>query len=139
MKASHVAWNARKLIIDIGKVLPFLVCCVVILSYVESLFSLALSDFLYLDGAMILNTPLSYLVGQIFEYDVIMFAIMLVLGLAIEACRWNILTTLYLGIHLLEKSYFDFELTPFCIYLIILSNLIVSCYLVYRGIKALIG
>lgn len=139
MRNLYIAWNARKLVIDIGKVLPFIVCGVVIISYVESLFSLALSNYLYYDGTMILDTPLSFLVGQIFEYDVIMFAIMLVLGLAIEACRWNILTTLYLGIHLLEKSYFDFELTPFCIYLIIISNLIVSCYLVYRGIKALMG
>lgn len=79
MKSSHVAWSARKLVIDIGKVLPFIVCGVVIISYVESLFSLALSNYLYYDGTMILDTPLSFLVGQIFEYDVIMFAIMLVL------------------------------------------------------------
>ena len=135
---SPIAWNARKLVIGIGKLLPFVVCGVVIISYAESLFSLALSDYLYYDGTMILNTPLSFLVGQIFEYDVMAFAIMIVLGLAIEACRWNILTTFYLGLHLLEKSYLDFELEPLYIFVVIIVNLVISCYLMYRGIKNLL-
>ena len=55
------------------------------------------------------------------------------MSIAIEACRWNLWATFYLFVHLAEKSFFDFELDVWQIYIIAIANLIVSGYFTYKG------
>ena len=128
----------RRLLIQLGKTLPFVLCVAILVSYIETVFNLATSHFLYLDGVVIPNTPISFVVGQIFEYDLLVCCIMLTMSIAIEACKWNLWTTFYDFFHIAEKSYFDFELEPTTIYIICLANIIVAGYLTYKGIKILI-
>lgn len=127
----------RRLLIQLGKTLPFVLCVAIFVSYIETVFNLATSHFLYLDGVVILNTPISFVVGQIFEYDLLVCCIMLTMSIAIEACKWNLLTTFYDFAHIAEKYYFDFELEPTTIYIICLANIIVAGYLTYMGIYIL--
>ena len=128
----------RRLLIQLGKTLPFVLCVAILVSYIETVFNLATSHFLYLDGVVIPNTPISFVVGQIFEYDLLVCCIMLTMSIAIEACKWNLWTTFYDFFHIAEKSYFDFELEPTTIYLICAANIIVAGYLTYKGIKILL-
>jgi len=128
----------RRLLIQLGKTLPFVLCAVILVSYIETVFNLTTSHFLNLDGVIILNTPISFIVGQIFEYDLLVCCIMLTMSIAIEACKWNLWATFYTFVHIAEKYYFDFELEPTTIYIICLANIIVAGYLTYKGIKILI-
>ena len=128
----------RKLLIHIGKVLPFVVCFLICINYLETLFALSTSSFLVYDNVVIPSTTLSFFIGQYFEYNLQMLFVLVILSIAIETCIYNKLACGYLGINLAEKSYFDFELEPTYIYIICIANIIVAGYLTYKGIKILL-
>lgn len=127
----------RRLLIRIGKVLPFVIGFIVCFNYVECFYALCVDDYLLYDNIVILNTPISFFVGKHFEYNIQMLAVLIIISIAIETCIYNKLACLYLGINLLEKSYFDFELEPTAIYIICTLNIIVAGYLTYKGIAIL--
>lgn len=129
--------KVRKLLIRIGKVLPFVVCLIACVNFIEMAFAVATSDFLIYDGIVIPNTPISFFVGQYFEYNLQMLVVLVIISIAIETCIYNKLACGYLGVNLAEKSYFDFELEPTTIYIICLANIIVAGYLTYKGIYLL--
>lgn len=129
--------QARRLLINIGKMLPFVVCFLVLLNYAESLYAMMTEDYLSYDGCIILNTPIAFYIGSHFEYNIQMLVVLCVISVAIETCIYNKLACLYLGVNLFEKSYFDFELEPYQIYVIIAVNIIASGFFVYKGVKIL--
>lgn len=132
--------KARRVLIRVGKLLPFVLCFIVLIAYTESAFALATSDFLTYNGYTIPNTPISFYIANIFaEYDFAMCVVVLIISFAIEACKWNIRVTYFLFVNQFEKCYFDFELEPTTIYLICLANIIVAGYLTYKGIKIYIN
>lgn len=134
----NVIYRTRVLLINIGKVLPFIVCGIVIVSYFESALALYSQDYLLYDDYVILRKPLSYIIGSYFEYNLQMLVVLCIVSIAIQTCFYNKLACLYLGVNLLEKSYFDFELEPTTIYIICLANIAVAGYLTYNGIKILL-
>ena len=128
----------RRLLIQVGKVLPFVVCFLVVINFTETIFALATNDFLTYDGIVIPNTRISFFIGHYFEYNLQMLVVLCIISIAIETCIFNKLACAYLGINLAEKSYFDFELEPTTIYIICLANIIVAGYLTFKGIKILL-
>lgn len=129
-----VLYQARIALIRIGKVLPFVVCAIVMLSYAETAFALATSAFVEWDGYVVPYKPITWLIGLYFEYNLQTLVVLCVLSIAIRTCIYNKLACAYLGVNLLEKWYFDFELDIICIYIICLANIIVAGYLTYKGI-----
>lgn len=131
-----LAYRMRVALINTGKMLPFLICVVVFVSYAESTFALATNDFLDTDDAIILNKPLSWLIADYFRYNIVTIVVLTILSYAINACKWNKLALLYLAIQLYEKEYFlTIELDAFVIYIICVVNMIVCSLLIYKGIK----
>jgi len=129
--------NTRRTLIQIGKVLPFVVCGIVLISYAEDIYALFCNNYIeYYDGVY-LNKPISWFVGNYFTYDIIMLFVLVVLSIAISTCVYNKLACAYLGFNLLEKSYLDFELEPTTIYIICIINIAISGYLTLQGIKRL--
>lgn len=98
--------KARVLLIETGKMLPFIICSIVALSYVENLRSLIMTDYVLFDDSIVLNKSISWWIGQYFEYNITTVVILLIISVAIETCRWNKLACLYLGINLIEKILF---------------------------------
>lgn len=127
--------KVRRLLIHIGKVLPFFICFLVLINYAETAFALATSDFLAYDGVVIPNIWLSFLVGHYFEYNIQTLLILTIISISVETCIYNKLVCLYLGINLMEKSYFDFELEIIHVYIICLINILIAGYLTYKGAK----
>lgn len=133
-----LSYRMRVALINTGKMLPFLICVVVFVSYAESAFALATNDFLDTDDAIILNKPLSWLIADYFRYNIVTIVVSTILSYAINACKWNKLALLYLATQLYEKEYFlTVELETFSIYAICAINMIVCSYLTYKGIKIL--
>lgn len=122
----------------VGKILPFIVCLLILLQYAETAFALLLSDFLVYDDMVIPNTPISFFIGRYFEYNLQMFVVLCIISIAIETCLANKACCVYLGVNLYEKSYFDFELDIWQIYIISILNLIISAYFTYKGVKILL-
>lgn len=129
----------RKLLIRIGKILPFVICFLVCLNYAETAFALATNNYLDWNGVVIPNTPISFLIGQYFEYNLQMLVVLCIISIAIETCIYNKLACVYLCVNLYEKSYFaNVELYTETIYIIAVTNIIVSGFFVYKGAKMLI-
>ena len=128
----------RRLLIRVGKILPFIVCLLILLQYAETAFALLLSDFLVYDDMVIPNTPISFFIGRYFEYNLQMFVVLCIISIAIETCLANKACCVYIGVNLYEKSYFaNVELYKEYIYAICAINMIVCSYLTYKGIKIL--
>lgn len=128
---------ARKTLIRIGKMLPFVVCFLVCINYIESMCGVLFENYIQYGNINILNTRLSFFIGQYFEYNIQMLFVLVVLSIAISTCVYNKLACAYLGFNLLEKSYLDFELEPTTIYTICITNIAISGYLTWKGIKRL--
>lgn len=128
--------KVRVALINIGKSLPFIVCFVVLISYSESCYALFVQDFVLYDGSYVLNKPISWFLGSIFEYNIQLLVVITVLSFAIRTCIYNKLSLLYLYINLWEKSYFiSVNLYVEQIYMVIVLNVITSGFFVYKGIK----
>lgn len=130
-----LANKARRTLITIGKMIPFVLCFIVSIAYLETIYALFFEQYLYFWDCTILNTPISFYIGNIMEYDLLVCIVTLIISIAIEACKWNLWATFYLFVHLAEKSYFDFELKPTSIYIICIANIIVAGYLTWKGIS----
>ncbi len=131
MNASN---NARRLLIRLGKIQPFVICFIVCVAYLETAYSLYFERYLYFNDCTIINTPINFYIANIMEYDWLVVIVSLIISLAIEVCKWNLYATAFLFAHLFEKSYLDFELEPTTIYVICLANIIVAGYLTWKGI-----
>ena len=130
----------RRLLIRIGKILPFVMCFIVLIGYVESCIALYFNDYVLYGNDTILNTKVSFAINKFIEYDIQILVVLCIISVAIETCVYNKLSCAYLGINLLEKSYFStIELYPEYIYLICVTNIIVSAFFVWKGLRILIN
>lgn len=128
----------RVLLIRIAKILPFIICGIVAISYIESIMSLCFNLYAYFGEYYVPYKPISWAISNVFEYEWTTIIVLSVLSIAVETCIWNKLSIVYLGANLCEKSYFNFELDIWQIYVISILNLIISAYFTYKGIKILL-
>lgn len=125
----------RRLLIRLGKILPFVMCAFVFACYCESLFALSFNKYVMYQDSLVLNTPISFAIASKVQYDIFTLFIILVISISVETCRWNKLALLYLFVQLGEKSYFTkVELYAEYIYFIITLNLLICAFFVYKGI-----
>lgn len=127
----------RRLLIQLGKVCPFVICFFVLVNYIEICTALLFKDYIVYENSIILNTQVSFFINKYIEYDIQMLFVLCVTSIAIETCLYNKLACLYLGVNLIEKSYFDFEIEENTVYVIAITNIIVSTWITYKGIKML--
>ena len=131
----NVIHKTRIFLIQIGKILPFIVCFIATISYYESIFALCFENYILYDNYAILYKPISFFIGRYFEYNLQTLVVLCVISVAIETCIYNKLACLYLGVNLFEKYYFDFELEPTTIYIICLVNILVAGYITIKGLR----
>jgi len=133
-----IAHKARKALIQFGKQIPFVLCFLICCCYIENLYSLVTQNYLYFGDCTIINTPINfYIAKNIFEYDWLIVWMALIISFAVEACMWNRLSIFYAAIQLWLKSYLDFELEPTMIYIICITNIVITSFLFYKGVKQL--
>lgn len=137
---NSLANKARRLLIRLGKSLPFTICFLVLIGYSEGLIAILSKSYVLYDESYVLNTPISFYIGGIFEYDLLIVFVASVISVAVETCYWNKLAILYLALHLAFKGYIkDIELYEETIYAICEINIAISGFFVYKGIKILLG
>lgn len=134
----NFAIKARFLLIRLGKVAPFVVCMIVALSYIEDICMLSSNNFIQFYDGVYVEKPISWFIGNYFKYDIGTIFVLVVLSFAIETCVYNKMACGYLGVNLMEKSFFDFELEPTMIYVICIANIIVAWYLIWKGFRILL-
>lgn len=128
-----MANKARRLLIILGKIFPFLLCFILAIHYSEAIVSTLTRNYLVYDDSVILNMPLSFGLARIIRYNLVVVVIAFVISIAIEACKWNLYSVLYLAVNLFEKNYFIFEVSLTTILIVSVLNLLISAFLVYKG------
>lgn len=137
---NNILYKSRVVLIRIGKVLPFIYCAMIVATYAESALALALSDFVVYDNEIILHKPLSWLIGDYFEYDWTMLAILCIVSISVDTCLWNKAACLYLGVNLYEKSFFETNVYDNEVYYAVCAiNITLALYLTLKGIRILIN
>lgn len=128
----------RRLLIEIGKMLPFICSFILLVSYFECLFALITLDYVHYGDIVVLNKPVSYTIAKVFEYDWVFVFVTTVISYAIETCYWNKLAILYLVLHLVFKSTIqEYTLDEANIFILSTTNVLISGFFVYKGIKIL--
>ena len=126
----------RTLLIRVAKILPFVFCFILILSYYECIVSLCIGSFSNYESYTIPYNPISWAIAGIAEYGWNTLAILAILSIAVETCIWNKLSIAYLGLNLYEKNFFaNIELYDETVIVICIANIVVSSLLVYKGCK----
>lgn len=130
----------RRFLIRLGKMLPFMLCFIVMIVYVESFFALYTQDFLLYNEHITLNTPISFMIANVFEYDMLTIFDATILSVSIQTCVWNKIALFYLTLQLISCKYIEArELEPTSIYIICLTNILVAGYLITKGVKTLMS
>lgn len=131
---NDIAYSARKHLIYCGKALPFLICAIVTISYLECFKALFMYEYIQVGEDVYLNKPISFFIGEYFELDFPTWLLIAILSIAIKTCKWNKLAVLYLAFQLFEKSYFSTHAWNIdYYYIVIVLNAIISCYLTLKG------
>lgn len=76
----------RVLLIQIAKVLPFIICGIVAISFLENIFSLLFERYAMFDGSYIPYKPISWTISNIIEYDWTTIVVLIILSIALETC-----------------------------------------------------
>lgn len=135
----NIVYKARVALVRIGKVLPFIVCVFVLLSYVETLYALQAGNYVMYEDYVMLNKPLSFSIGEIMEYNTSMLLVCIVISISVETCLWNKIACAYLTLNLIEKAYFPtIEVSQTLIYFICIANIVVCSFITYKGLKILL-
>lgn len=128
----------RIILIQLGKVLPFILCLISLISYCESCYALIMQDYVMWGNDVILNKPISWFIGNYFEYNLQMLFVIAIISFAIRTCIYNKLAILYLALNLYEKSYFSNHIYENNIYYIVaIINSLICAFFYYKGIKIL--
>lgn len=136
----NLVYKSRVGLIRFAKVFPFLLCFIVLISLLETLFALLLSDFVILDGSLTPNTPLAWFIADKYEFEIYSVLAAIFLSIAFETCVWNKASEIYLLALLKQQTYFPtIELYPEYIYAICIVNIIVAGYLTYKGVQILVN
>ena len=133
-----IVYRARKNLIYFGKVLPFLICTVLTISYLECFKALFMYEYIQVGEDVYLNKPISFFIGEYFELDFPTWLFLAITSIAIRTCKWNKFAVLYLAFQLFEKSYFSTHTWDIDLYyIVIVLNAIISCFLTLKGLISL--
>ena len=131
--------SSRILLIELGKFAPFLICFLVFVSYIESLYAIVTNDYLVYEDCYVLNKPVSWFIGKYLTYNITTVFVLAVVSVSVETCIWNKLCVVYLALQLVEKKiYMQVELEEHVVLLIILINIIVMFILLVKGVSQLV-
>ena len=95
----------RKLLIRVGKVIPFVFAFIVVISHIESIFAILNDDIILdLEGYYTYNVPISNYIGNIVYIDWFDVLLLYVLAVALEFCWRNMLAVHYLLLNLAVRT-----------------------------------
>lgn len=131
----------RKILIQSGKVIPFILAFVVMIGYIESIYALITDNYeMYADGDVVLFTPISNYIGNIVYVDWFDVLLLYVLAVALEFCWRNMLAVHYLLLNLAVRTLLEHVYIGSGVVIGIASFMaLAGLYCVYGGIKILLS
>ena len=130
--------QARILLIRFARVFPFAICVFVIVSYIEAIYSISFSDYSFIasEHCFIPTKHLSWIIGNMYTYNMWTVFVALFLAVCFETCLYNRLSIVYLMLNLMQRRIFlNIEVTETTAIAVSLINIVCAMYLVYKGCK----
>jgi hypothetical protein len=126
----------RKLLIRLGKVIPFIFAFIVVISHIESIYAILNDDIILdMEGYYSYNVPISNYIGNIVYIDWFDVLLLYVLAVALEFCWRNMLAVHYLLLNLAVRTLVEHFYIESGIVVGIASFMaLVGLYCVYGGI-----
>lgn len=136
-----IANKARRTLIRFGKSCPFVLCFIILISDLENLYAIITNNIVCYEGVAIYNTPISFAIGSVMEYDIFIVCVIALISISIEACAYNIMAIAYILLLLIRKHYLFYSepLSDMTYIGILTLCAIISSWFIYRGIKFLLG
>lgn len=132
----NLVHKSRIGLIRFAKVFPFLLCFIVLVSLSETLFALAVSDFVIFDGGITPNTPIAWFIASKYEFEIYSVLAAIFLSIAFETCVWNKASEIYLLVFIKQQTYFPtIEMYTEYIYAICIANILICGFFCYKGVK----
>lgn len=130
----------RKILIRVGKVIPFVLAFIVAIGYVESAYAIYYELYeMCDDGSVILYTPISNYIGNIVYIDWFDVFLLYVLAVALEYCKYNLRAVHFLLLNLLIRTLVEHVWLDGGIVVGIASFMaLAGLYCVYGGFKMLV-
>ena len=129
----------RKLLIRVGKVIPFVFAFIVVISHIESIYAILNDDIILdLEGYYTYNVPISNYIGNIVYIDWFDVLLLYILAIALEFCWRNMLAVHYLLLNMAVRTLVEHVYVEGGIF-VGLASFMALCglYCVYGGIKIL--
>ena len=125
-------YKAERLIVKIGKAIPFILCFVVLIGFIETAYSY--SREIYEDGQ--LYKPISWLIGDIVRYDWLTIVAMLSLSYGLNNCWRNKVAIFYLIFNLIQKHIIEsITMNSTLIYYYIVFNITILVVILFLGLQ----
>lgn len=132
-------YQVRRLLILVGKMLPFVLCFVVLLCSIETIYCVLSDNLIKCGEYTLLNTKMSFALAPLFDYGYLVLALLFILSISIESCIHNKLALLFLCDYEFQGDYFaSVEVTTTIVICVTLINAMLCVYFVQKGIKVLI-
>lgn len=127
----------RKLLIRIGKVIPFVFAFVVAFGYCETLYAVANGYMILdIDGDYIYNIPITFFLGNIVYIDWFDVFLLYVLAVALEFCKYNMRAVHYLLLNLAVRTLVEHFYLDWWVVVSLASFMaLLGLYCVYGGFK----
>ncbi len=129
----------RKLLIRIGKVIPFLFAFIVAFGYAENLYAMYMGNIVeYYNGEIMYDCPISIYISDIIFIDWFDVLLLYILAIALEFCKYNFRCVHYLLFNLLIRTLIEqFYMSEWVIVGISCFMALLGLYCVCGGIKIL--
>lgn len=95
----------RRILINMGKAMPFILVFIVMVSYIETLYAITSQNIVmdYCD-TMVYDVPISDLIGNVVYCDWFDVLLLFILSTALECCYRNHLAVALLGLNLIVRA-----------------------------------
>ena len=131
----------RKLLIRIGKVIPFVLAFVVVLGYVEIIYAHGNNLTVMIDDEFeTYYTPLSNFIGNIIYIDWFDVLLLYIIAFALEFCKYNLRAVHYLLLNLAVRFVLEHFYLPNHVLIHLCAFMaLAGLYCVYGGINILLS
>ena len=125
-----------RILIVLGKMLPFILCSIILLEHSESLYAMYNNIRCNVNSTEILYTPMSWYLGEYAYCSLMEILLLFVISIATECCYRHRLAIYYLAFNLIQKKYIEtIVMSNALIYLYLIINIMIILVVLYIGLK----
>lgn len=132
--------RAKETLIRFARIAPFVLCSILCIGYLESVYAMAFENYSIYDEEIVLYKPISWWIGDnILVYGKEIAFGLTLMSFSLDMCWYNHCACFYLIYNVYQCKYFAEHIYDNEIYYAVcIVNIIIAAYLTYKGLRILI-